>query len=477
MVLAAQRLCQATSGRKAAINSKYNPCRVLQIAAFSNRVRNYAGKEEDCLMENKHKYEVGGKGAMFVLTVLFLLYILNFADRAIMAIVLEPMKAALQLSDAQAGAMQSIFLLGVGLLMIPGSIFVERWSRRKTLGLMAIIWSLATLATGLGVKFWHIMTARFAVGIGEAGYNPGGTAWLSLAFSKEVRGRVLGLFQSGAQVGMALGLIVGGWLVTQTGDWRTPFYFFAVPGVILGILTFFLPDYATIRKKGETIISRKFFSEVVSLFKIKTYSYNVAAQTLYAFVAMTIMGWLPTLLMRSYGIDAFQAGTINGLTGLIVIIGAPLGGFLGDRWQRKKNGGRAYFMVVAMFLFSVAAALMIFSTGYSLTIYIVMALVTSFCSGLVLSGLFAIWTDVLSPAHRTTGIGMGTMISLILGAVPGPLFLGSVSDAMGGGAAGLRGAFLLMMPVALIATIMYYVMSRYYPADSASVNDDVLAEK
>ena len=246
-----------------------------------------------------------------------------------MAIVLQPMKEALQLTDAQVGATQSIFLLGVGLLMIPGSIFVERWSRRKTLGVMAIIWSLATFATGLGTKFWHLMTARFAVGIGEAGYNPGGTAWLSLAFSKEVRGRVLGFFQSATQIGMALGLIVGGLLVTQTGDWRVPFYVFAIPGVILGILTFFLPDYETIREKGEGVVNRRFFSEIIGLFRIKTYTFNVIAQTFYALVTMTLIGWLPALLMRSYNIDAFQAGTINGLTGLIVIISAPAGWFSG----------------------------------------------------------------------------------------------------------------------------------------------------
>jgi hypothetical protein len=69
------------------------------------------------------------------------------------------------------------------------------------------------------------------------------------------------------------------------------------------------------------------------------------------------------------------------------------------------------------------------------------------------------------------------MISLILGAVPGPFFVGAVSDAMGGGASGLRNAFLLMAPVALIATIMYFVMSRYYPADSANISDEVFAEK
>jgi MFS family permease len=428
-------------------------------------------------MEEKEKYKVGGRGSLFVLIVLFLLYVLNLADRSIMAIVLQPMKEALQLTDAQVGATQSIFLLGVGLLMIPGSIFVERWSRRKTLGVMAIIWSLATFATGLGTKFWHLMTARFMVGIGEAGYNPGGTAWLSLAFSKEVRGRILGFFQSATQIGMALGLIIGGLLVTQTGDWRMPFYIFAIPGVILGILTFFLPDYKTIREKGEGVVNRRFFSEIVGLFKIKTYTFNVIAQSFYAFVTMTLIGWLPALLMRSYSLDAFQAGTINGLTGLIVIISAPLGGFLGDRWQRKKVGGRAYFLVVAMLLYSIAGILMIVSTGGPLTIYIVMALITSFCSGLVLPGLFAVWTDVLPAKHRTTGIGMGTMISLILGAVPGPLFLGSVSDAFGGGASGLRGGFLCLMPMALVATLMYFFMSRYYPADSANISDEVFAEK
>jgi len=429
------------------------------------------------LSEIKQKYKVGGSGAVFVLIILFLLYILNFADRAIVAIVLQPMKEALQLTDAQAGAMQSIFLLGAGLLMIPGAIFVERWSRRKMLGIMALIWSLATFATGLGTKFWHIMSARFVVGIGEAGYNPGGTAWLSLAFSKKVRGRILGLFQSATQVGMALGLIIGGLIVTQTGDWRMPFYVFAVPGIILGIITFFLPDYATVREKGEAVFNKKFFSEVLGLFKIKTYSMNIIAQSLFAFISMTILGWLPALLMRAYNIDAFQAGTINGLTSLIVLIGAPLGGFLGDRWQAKKHGGRAYFMVVAMLAYAISATLMILSTNYSLTIYIVMASLASFCSALALPGLFAIWTDVLSPKHRTTGIGMGTMISLVLGAVPGPFFVGAVSDALGGGVYGLRNAFLLMMPAAFIATIMYFVMSRYYPADSANINDDVLAEK
>lgn len=427
-------------------------------------------------METKQKYKTGSKGAIFVLIVLFLLYMLNFADRALMSIVVEPMKAALNFNDAQIGATQSIFLLGVALLMIPGSILVERWSRRKMLSLMAIIWSAATFFTGVGTQLWHILTARFAVGIGEAGYNPGGTAWLSLAFSKEVRGRIIGFFQSATELGRCVGLVIGGWLVSLTGDWRVPFYVFAIPGVILGICTFFLPDYATVKEKGESIINKKFFGDVFKLFKIKTYTLMVIAQSCYAFVTMTIIGWLPALLIRSYGITEFEAGMITGLVGLIIIISGPLGGFLGDRWQKKKFGGRAYFLAIAMLLYAITMTLLIVSTGYSLTIYIVTAIFTIFCSGLVLPGLFAIWTDIVPVQNRTTGIGMGTMISLIV-SVPAPLIVGRLSDVFGGGAAGLRSAFLLIMPVALLAAIMYFVMSRYYPTDAANITDDVMAEK
>ena len=130
------------------------PAWYCQVPNLGLDLVDFAGKGVIHLMEKKVKYQVGGRGSVFVLVVLFLLYMLNFADRALMSIVVEPMKQALNFNDAQIGATQSIFLLGVALLMIPGSILVERWSRRKMLGLMAIVWSLATLATGMGTKLW-----------------------------------------------------------------------------------------------------------------------------------------------------------------------------------------------------------------------------------------------------------------------------------------------------------------------------------
>jgi len=230
-----------------------------------------------------------------------------------------------------------------------------------------------------------------------------------------------------------------------------------------------------VKEAGEGAVNKKYFADMFGLFKVRTYTFNVIAQCLYAFATFTILGWMPALLMRSYNIDTQQAGMINGLISLVVIIGAPLGGFLSDRWQKKKNGGRAYFLAVAMLAMTITALLLILSTQYPLSVYITMGIIMNFCAALVLPGLFAIWTDVISPRNRTIGVGLGTMISL-LAAVPGPLFLGSVSDALGGGAAGLRNAFLMLTPVLLLSTIMYFVMCRYYVADSANITDDVYAE-
>jgi MFS family permease len=428
-------------------------------------------------MQIKQKYQPGGKGAAFILIVLFLLFVLNFADRAILSISLQAIKESLQLSDMQAGSLQSMFLLGVGLLMIPGAILVERVSRRKTLGVMALVWSIATFAVGLGRQFWHLLTALFIMGIGEAGFNPGGTSWLSLAFSKKVRGRVLGFFQSATQLGTAVGLILGGWLISLTHDWRVPFYVFAVPGLILGICTFFLPDYTTVKAKGEGTFNRHYFAGILGLFKIKTYSCNVVAQTLYVMVAMTLLGWLPTLMIRTYSVEPSSAGIIMGLTALTVLLGAPLGGWLGDKWQAKKHGGRAYFMIVSVLIYAVAATFTVWATNWDLNTFIVWACLSAFCNGLVLPGVFSIWTDIVPVENRATGVGMGTMISMVIGAVPGPLFLGAMSDTLGGGAAGLRTAFMMMMPISFLALIMYIIVARFYPADSANISDEVLAEE
>ena len=78
-------------------------------------------------------FKVGGWGARGVLITCSLLYLVNNMDRYVLAVVMQPMKEALGLTDAQAGSLQTAFFLGMMAFSLPVSYLVDRWSRRKAI--------------------------------------------------------------------------------------------------------------------------------------------------------------------------------------------------------------------------------------------------------------------------------------------------------------------------------------------------------
>ena len=214
----------------------------------------------------KTKFAVGGRRATYVLIICCLLYAINWMDRQVFSVVAAPMMEALKLTKTQVGWIQNFFLLSMGLLAIPVSYLVDRWSRTKTISLMALGWSAATFVTGLGTSFSSILIPRIAVGVGEAGFGPGGTALISASYRHEERGHKLGIFNMFIAVGVIAGLIFGGYCAQKWG-WAAPFFVFAIPGIILGVLALFMQDYPTPRKKETTLSFCKNFLE---LWKIPT---------------------------------------------------------------------------------------------------------------------------------------------------------------------------------------------------------------
>lgn len=425
---------------------------------------------------NKSRYQVGRTQGVFLLTVLTLLYLLDFADRSVLSAVLEPMKIALGLTDTELGIVQSVFNIGVGLLSIPMSFVVDRWSRRKSLGLMAIIWSIATFATGMANKFVHLLFARALVGIGESGYVIGGVGWLSVAFPKNRKGLITGIFGIGAVLGTVLGLILAGFITTKTGSWQTPFFFFAVPGVILGIAVFFFKDYAVTARKSEGMFTKKYFIEWIQLFKIKSFTYTTIAQTFFGFFYFTYIGFLPALLMRAYNLDAAKATLIVGLTALLAIVGAPLGGWLADLWLVRNRAARPLFMSILQLTFFLSAGATFLLLGNPLPLLIVFMVITSLSVSVIGPMLQSIITDICPLSHRVSGNGLLSTFIYFAGAALGPWVVGLISDAYGGEAAGLKNGFLFILPALLIASILYFISCRDYVEDSARVNDEAFAE-
>jgi MFS family permease len=401
---------------------------------------------------------------------------MSFADRSIMAVALEPVKQAFRLTDYQAGLLGSLTVAGISILTLPCAIFGDRWSRRKMVTLMAVIWSFFTFTTGLARQFSVLLLSRFMVGAGEAGYLPAGSTWLSASFPKEKRAMIMSVFITFSQLGAAAGLIIGGVLISLTKDWRTPFFVFAIPGFIFGIMAFFLKDYKAVKEENEAVLSLAYFKNWGTIFKVKSFWLNTATSLFLYFVLIPTTIWFPTLLMRAYHMDSKQAGLTHGLLMFIVML-APLGGFLADRWQKRHRCGRPYFIALGAafgILIKFAAFL---NVGEALPFFLsLFAIGSAFFSLIIPIGL-TITNDVITPGLRSTTVGLYNFIAQIIGSTGGTIFVGAVSDRLGGGDYGLQWGIIATLPVASLAIVTSLIMSKYYWKDSAQISDELLAEK
>ena len=115
----------------------------------------------------------------YLFSLLFLLYMFDYVDRMVVSALLPYIKAEFSMSDARLGTLMSAVYLSIVILTFPVSFIIDRWSRRRTIGVMAALWSFATAAAAFTKSFGALITTRTFIGSGEAGYAPGGSAWIS----------------------------------------------------------------------------------------------------------------------------------------------------------------------------------------------------------------------------------------------------------------------------------------------------------
>ena len=420
------------------------------------------------------EYKTGGWRAHYVLIVCTLLYVINYMDRQVFSVILQPMKIDLGLTDAQCGLASTVLILGMAFFSFPISYLIDRWSRRKAIGIMAILWSGFTFATGLAKNFVGVLIPRAFVGLGEAGFVPGGTAMISASYPKERRGWAMGIFHIAIPLGAAAGVILGGIISAKMG-WRAPFLFFAIPGVILGILAFFMKDYKTVEQPQNTGGLKSFFIALVDVLRLPTMRWYYPALGIAVFMTSSVLVWLPSLMMRILNISEAKAGLITGGIGLAAIIGAPVGGFLADYWQKKNPRGRMYIPVVA-YIFGGLLLIIVIITRFS-PLGIGLAVFYGILAAMAMPAIAAISQDVVPVAHKGLSMGLAIFAQYMLGGAWGPYIVGIVSDQLGGGAQGLSIAVMLCGVFGIVAGVLFFIAARTYPEDLQKVKDEaILAE-
>ncbi len=181
----------------------------------------------------------------YVFLLLWLLYFFDYIDRMVVVSLFPFLKADWGLTDTQCGAMVSAVYWAIIIFSFPVSIVIDRWSRKKSIGIMAVLWSLATAACAVTKNFGQLFAARAAIGLGEAGYAPGGTAMISALYPENKRAFMVGIWNASIPLGMAAGIVIGGAIASRWG-WRHAFGIVALPGLIIALLFFFVKDYKTV---------------------------------------------------------------------------------------------------------------------------------------------------------------------------------------------------------------------------------------
>ncbi|HET9045326.1 MAG TPA: MFS transporter, partial [Casimicrobiaceae bacterium] len=184
--------------------------------------------------------------AWTVFAIMFLLMVVDYVDRQVVVSMFPHLKAQWGLSDTELGGLVSIVSITVALGTVPLSLLADRWSRVKSIFVMALVWSLATIACAFAHDYSHLIAARSVVGLGEAAYGSAGAALLASLFPVRMRSTVLGGFLAAGLVGSVLGVALGG-VIAERWGWQAGFGAVGIPGLLLAVLFLLIVrDYKTV---------------------------------------------------------------------------------------------------------------------------------------------------------------------------------------------------------------------------------------
>jgi MFS family permease len=175
------------------------------------------------------EYKLSKGSAYYIFTLLFLLYFFDYVDRTVVTSLAPFIQKEWSLTDVQTGLLMSVVYWSIVVFVFPVSILVDRWSRKRTIGVMALLWTAATVACAFTKTFPQLLLARAGIGIGEAGYAPAGTAMLSGLFPPERRSRMMGLWNISIPLGITVGIGLGGF-IPPIGAGAMPSAWWPFPG-------------------------------------------------------------------------------------------------------------------------------------------------------------------------------------------------------------------------------------------------------
>ena len=412
----------------------------------------------------------------YVLIMVTLVSMINIADRLIMSILMEDIKADFQLSDTQVGLLVGLaFALFYALMSFPIARWADIGNRKNILSLAVILWSGMTALCGAAAGFYSLFLARLGVGVGEAGGRPPTYSLIADYFKPSARARAMGVYMVCAALGPGGGLIICGILGEMLG-WRKTFLVLGIPGVLLGVLFFFSVKEP---QRGRLDAGEEKDKQAQA---IKKTLKSLAANSIFirismSFAMLTMIGyamafWLAPIMLRNFDIPLSKVGLYLGLTYIAAGIPAPLiGGYFTDYMAKRDARWRAWIPAIAIIIVAVALWFCVMASSFEVFIscFVVAYFVFMIPQGATLSVL----QSSLGAGERAVGSSFALMINSLMGAALGPLLVGMLSDSLSAeyGVKSLNYALIWVCIGASIIGCFYYLWTAQ--AMSAELEEDI----
>ncbi len=366
----------------------------------------------------------------WVLGLLVTVYTSNFIDRMIVAVLQQPIKDELRLSDAELGFLGGFaFAIFYAILGVPIARLAERRSRAAIITVAIVVWSGMTALCGTAHGYAALFAFRVGVGVGEAGASPPSQSLISDYFPPERRASALSIYSLGIPFGSLLGSIIGG-IVGQRYGWRAAFLVVGLPGLALAILTALTirePARGGLDAASASRETPSFLAVVRHLAARRSFLHIAAGASLAAFAAYGIGGFSPAYFIRAFHLGLQQVGILFGLLGGVsAALGTMAGGLVTDRLG--KRDARWYVWVPALGL-SVGAPLTM--AGYlapTWPLAVLILLLPPIFQYTFLGPSLGLMHNMVGPRMRATATALLFLSINLVGLGLGPLFVGWLSD-------------------------------------------------
>jgi predicted MFS family arabinose efflux permease len=288
---------------------------------------------------------------------------------------------------------------------------------------------------------------------------------ISGLYPVDKRAKMIGLWNASIPLGTAIGVLMGGLIAEHLG-WKHAFGIVALPGLIVAVLFLFVKDYKTVdlsfldSSHKRVKMERK---DMVREFITKPsviYTYFGFAAVI--FVTTSMITWLSTYFQNMRGLPQAKAGTMASAVMVLALIGAPLGGYLTDKWRKSQPRARLLFPAISTLL----TAVLLFMALYLFqgTIQYITLLLFGISIMLFIAGAAAVTQDVIHPGLRATSYAIAVVVQNLLGASTAPLIMGKIYDL-----SNIQTAFAMLPFILVVGSILFYMGSRHYIEDLAKV--------